>query len=140
MTSENIPLFKALGAKMHYLGQRQKLIAQNIANADTPDYRPKDLVNVDFGQVLDHVRHEPGRLSQTRLDASHPTHLKAPNNIESVRDRKQKVTYEVAPAGNAVIMEEQVIKSRQTAMDYTLMTNLYRKNVNMIKIALGKAQ
>ena len=43
MTTQDIGLFKALGAKMDYLGQRQRVIAQNVANADTPNYRPNDL-------------------------------------------------------------------------------------------------
>lgn len=138
MPAENIPLFKAIGAKMNFLNQRQGVIAQNIANADTPDYRPRDLVNVDFGQVLDHVRKPKTGIMPTRLEASHPEHMMAPNHLESTKDRKQKITYEVAPAGNAVIMEEQAIKSRQTSMDYALMTNLYKKNVSMIRTAIGK--
>ena len=138
MPAENIPLFKAIGAKMNYLNQRQSVISQNIANADTPDYRPRDLVNIDFGQVLDHVRKPKTGIMPTRLETSHPEHMMSPNHLESTKDRKQKITYEVAPAGNAVIMEEQVIKSRQTSMDYALMTNLYKKQVGMVRTALGK--
>ncbi|HOO82875.1 MAG TPA: flagellar basal body protein, partial [Alphaproteobacteria bacterium] len=55
MTTENIALLKALGAKMDFLNQRQRVISQNIANTDTPGYRPKDLKPVDFGNVLQNV-------------------------------------------------------------------------------------
>jgi flagellar basal-body rod protein FlgB len=41
MTLQNIPLIKAMGAKMMYLEKRQAVLAQNIANADTPNYRAK---------------------------------------------------------------------------------------------------
>ena len=47
MTLQNLSLFQAMGAKLNYLDQRQKVIAQNIANADTPNYRPKDLTDVE---------------------------------------------------------------------------------------------
>ena len=40
MTIDNIGLFQALGAKMDYLGQRQRIISQNVANSDTPGYQP----------------------------------------------------------------------------------------------------
>lgn len=52
MSIQNVPLFKAIGAKMQYLDKRQAVLSQNIANADTPNYQPKDLTKVDFGRVL----------------------------------------------------------------------------------------
>ena len=52
MSTQEIGLLKAIGAKLDYLGQRHKVIAENIANADTPGYKPKDLTPVDFGSVL----------------------------------------------------------------------------------------
>ncbi len=136
MTTQNIGLFKALAAKMNYLDQRQRLIAQNIANADTPDYRPKDLLPVDFGRVL-------GMASGDNIlepVATDPHHLPMTGEIPDPKSRKQKTTYEVAPAGNAVIMEEQMVKSTQVAMDYNLITSLYQKNINMIRTALDRGQ
>ena len=58
------------------------------------------------------------------------------NNSQG-KEAKNKHPYEVAPAGNAVVMEEQIINSNQTSMDYNLITSLYQKNVRMIKTALG---
>ena len=55
-------------------------------------------------------------------------------------NKAQRTVYESAPDGqNAVVLEEQLYKAQQTNADYNLMTNLYRKNANMIKIAIGKA-
>ena len=54
------------------------------------------------------------------------------------RSGNQDETYEVAPAGNAVIMEEQLINSNRTVMDYNLMTNVMRKNVSLIQTAIGR--
>jgi len=55
MDLQNIALFSAMGAKMNYLSTRQGVLANNIANADTPEYRPRDLTEVDFGAVLTEV-------------------------------------------------------------------------------------
>lgn len=134
MTTQNIGLFKAIGAKMNYLDQRQRVIAQNIANADTPSYQPKDLLPVDFGRVLKEVTNEP----VVRAETTNKLHMPPANEIEAPENREQKKVYEEAPAGNAVILEEQMVKSARNQMDYNLMTNLYQKNVSMIRMALGR--
>ena len=138
MTTDNIALFKAMTAKMSYLDQRQKVIAQNIANADTPGYQPHDLTKVDFGAALKDVAGE----QQMALNpvTTNAAHMSAAGDIDNPKNREQKKTYEVAPAGNAVIIEEQMVSSAQTSMDYNLMTTLYQKNVNMIHTALGRGQ
>lgn len=136
MTTQNIALFKAMTAKMSYLDQRQKVISQNVANADTPGYQPHDLTEVDFGRVL-------RKVSKSRIvspETTHRNHMPSPNDIDDPDNREQRQTYEVAPAGNAVILEEQMINSAQTNMDYNLMTSLYQKNVNMLRTALGRQQ
>ncbi len=138
MTTENISLFKALGAKMDYLNQRQRVIAQNISNADTPGYRPQDLTKVDFGDVLRNVNKGSGATDNVRLTRTNTGHMPPPDHIANPDERKQKKAYEVAPDGNAIIMEEQLIKSGETTMDYNLMTNIYQKNMGMIRTALGR--
>lgn len=133
MSTQDIGLFKALGAKMDYLSMRQRVISQNIANADTPGYRPKDLKPVDFRQALKNISGD----TSVMMVSTNPGHMPSADQIANADARKAKTVYEVAPAGNAVITEEQVINSNQTAIDYNLMTSLYQKNVRMIKLALG---
>ncbi len=136
MTTENIGLFKAMTSKMNFLDQRQRVISQNVANSDTPDYKPHDLLPVDFGRVL--AETTGGNI--VRPTATNKMHMPSPNNIADPKNRETKTTYEVAPAGNAVILEEQMIKASRTTMDYNLMTTLYQKNVGMIRTALGRGQ
>ena len=136
MTTQSLGLFKAMTAKMDYLDQRQRVIAQNIANADTPGYQPRDLTKVDFGKVVENVT----RQNKVRPQTTNPMHMPDHQNLADPRNREARETYEVAPAGNAVIMEEQMINASRTTMDYNLMTTLYQKNVSMIKTALGRQQ
>ncbi|MEM9469229.1 MAG: flagellar basal body rod protein FlgB [Pseudomonadota bacterium] len=136
MTIQNIPLFQAMGAKMNYLDTRQGVIAQNIANADTPDYRARDLTDVDFGSML---REVSGRYN-VRMEVTTPGHMTSNNDPANPRQLKSRVTYEVAPVGNSVIIEEQMISATKNSMDYNLMTNLMRKNVGMFRTALGRQQ
>lgn len=134
MDIKNIALFRAMGAKMNYLGTRQGVLAQNIANADTPEYRPRDLTEVDFGAILQEVSGS----KKIRMERTAAGHMGPGANLGKEDIRKSRMTYEVAPADNAVIIEEQMVKATQTNMDYNLMTNLMRKNVGMIQTALGR--
>jgi len=136
MTTQDIALFRGIGARMNFLNQRQRVIAQNISNADTPGYRPQDLRPVDFSAVLGDVTRGSGRMS-VKLNTTNGQHLPPANQVEDPQARKQRETYEVAPAGNAVIMEEQLLNAGQTVGGYNLMANLYEKNVGLLKIAIG---
>ncbi|MGH1375735.1 MAG: flagellar basal body rod protein FlgB [Alphaproteobacteria bacterium] len=135
MTIQDIGLFQGISAKLDYLNQRQGVIAQNVANADTPGYRPKDIVNPGFADVLQSYNDKGVKaVSVSTTDAQHIGRVEGNTDGDL---RKQKETYEVAPAGNAVIMEEQLLKSGQNSADYNLMLNLMRKQVGMFHIALG---
>lgn len=121
-------------AKMNYLDQRQRVISQNVANADTPGYLPHDLTKVDFGAAMEEVT---GR-NVIRPETTNPMHIGGGGDIDNPKNREQKFSYEVAPVGNAVILEEQMVNAARTTMDYNLMTTLYQKNVGMIRTALGR--
>lgn len=134
MTTDSIGLFKAMTAKMNYLDQRQRVISQNIANSDTPEYQPRDLTPVDFGAAVKKVTGD----RTVRPELTNPRHMAPGGDIDDPKNREQKTTYEAAPVGNAVIVEEQMINAARTTMDYNLMTTLYQKNVGMIRTALGR--
>ncbi|MFP4097589.1 MAG: flagellar basal body rod protein FlgB [Alphaproteobacteria bacterium] len=137
MTTQDIGLFQALSAKMDYLNQRQSVIAQNIANADTPGYRPQDLASVDFSSLLG-ASAQRGALSLPDVGVvkTNAQHISTGAG-QNVKVNDQKSTYEVAPAGNAVVIEEQLVNASQNVMDYNLMVNVYQKQVGLIRTALG---
>ena len=139
MTIQNIPLFQALGGKLNFLNAQQQITANNIANSDTPGFRPREVRNVDFGRVLNDVANTGG-IPKVRVASTQPGHLPAAGQLEDIRDRRDRVTYEVAPAENAVVIEEQVLKAGQTAADFRLTVNLLGKNVGLIRTALGRNQ
>lgn len=140
MTIQDIGLFQAISSKVDFLSQRQSVISQNIANADTPGYRPQDLVEVDFSGMLQKELNSGGTAGVTNvsLAATDEAHMGL-NGAEQgdARARKQKDLYEVAPAENSVILEEQLLNAGRNTMDYNMMINLYQKQVGMFRIALG---
>ena len=134
MSIHNTALMKAIGAKVDYLDKRQGVLAQNIANADTPNYQSKDLTKVDFGAVLKKVTNSKA----VTLTATNPLHVGGMKNIERAKDNKDKLTYEVAPDKNGVIIEEQLVKATQTQMDYNLLLNISSTQGAMYRTALGR--
>ncbi len=136
MDLNKIPLFSVMAKRMEWLSQRQSVLARNIANADTPGYRPYDLSETDFRRTLAGLR------ARLRLSVTDPGHLKGVRSVSvdgvDGRPRVQKDVYETSLSGNAVVLEEQLIKVGETAMNYRLVTNLYRKQIGLLKIAIGQ--
>ena len=124
-------LFTALAKRMDWLGQRQRVLADNIANSDTPKFVPRDLQEGQFSALL---RRGMGQVQPRVTNAGHMQGTASPEG--PARAVTQKEPYETSPSGNAVVLEEQLIKVAKTQDDYQIMTNLYRKHMEMFRTAL----
>ncbi len=131
MDLSKLGIFRLMRDKMAWHGQRQEVLAQNIANADTPEFKPRDLVDFDF-------RKEMRKASQMDVAATSAQHLSG--TIPKGADFKDgaRGAYETAPDGNQVVLEEQMMKLGQNAVDYQTITNLYRKQLAMLRTAIGR--
>jgi flagellar basal-body rod protein FlgB len=116
-------LFQLVSARLNWLSQRQAVLSQNIANADTPEYQPKDLRAADFARLVEGVTARPGGLAMARTASAHLNG--APVARIGLAAHVQATQYEVAPDGNAVVLEEQSAKAAQTALDFQLTSNLF---------------
>ena len=131
MDMSKLAVFRMTTGKMSWLAERQRVLSQNIANSDTPEYKPRDMKEVDFRNLVNHSRRG------ITLDRTHKSHTSLGSERFKFEIKNSKDIYETAPSGNAVILEQQLIKNAETVTDYQLMTNLYRKHVSMFKMALG---
>lgn len=140
MDLKNISLFKTLGQKMNWLNERQKVLAQNVANANTPGYVSQDLKKVSFQTHLNNSSQTDGNSSATVMKATRPGHLNGFGGISSSFEIKQEQSefLETTPDGNTVDLERELSKMAEVQMEYTLATNLYKKHVGMLKSALGR--
>ena len=111
---------------------RQELLSSNIANADTPGYVAMDLKPLSFREGLA----KAAKVTMARSDAAHLSGGQV--QAAAFRPVEEKKPYEASPTGNGVVIEEQMVKLAETQMDYQMITNLYRKQVGMIKTALGR--
>jgi len=115
-------------SRIAWLDARQRLLSQNVANADTPGFRPSDAI--PFRQMLDRRR---ASAAMVTTDASHLTPPRA--NSLAVQDRRVS---ERTPNGNAVSLDEQAIRIAETDQAHALAMGLHRKYVGLFRTALGR--
>ena len=125
MDLTTIPLFKAMAKKLAWLGAREAVLAENVANANTPGFRASDLKPVDFGKLL--KGQDTGLLT---LAATSPGHITTP--ASGATPEAPKVS-----ASGPIQLEDQMMKVSDTATDYAFTTALYTKQIALLKDALG---
>lgn len=131
MDLDKIPLFKAMSQRMAWLNERQSVLAQNVANADTPNYRPRDLKAPSFSELVG------GKSARLQLAATQPNHITGSGAASQFRQETDR-NVELSPSGNGVSLEDQMMKVSSTATDYQLTTTLYKQHIAMLKTALDK--
>ena len=135
MDLDRIGLLKAIARRMEWLGERQRVLAENISHADTPGYRAKDLQQVSFGELV--------RGSQLGITAraTQPGHMRGVGGTTNDQWKRTSAgSYETAPNGNNVNLEQQMMSVAETQSDHSLMTSLYRKQMGLLRKALGTRQ
>lgn len=138
MDFNNLTLFGMLKGRMGWLNRRQEVLAQNVANSDTPGYKPSDLQAFNFQE---YVRAQQTQRGQQSLTVTSPAHFAGTRQMTSpFTEVMNNTPFETAPNGNAVVLEEQMAQLGETQVQHRLTTELYRKHIGMIKIALGKPQ
>src|SRR4051812_14485421 len=121
MNIDDIPLFAMLRGRLGYLNQRQQVVAQNIANADTPDYTPRDLKGFSFKSHLNAQTAAVGTSSIGSIDAGSAPHMLktatsgGPSSAFKPVDAPDS---ETTLDGNQVVLEEQMMKMSDARMNY----------------------
>jgi flagellar basal-body rod protein FlgB len=139
MPISDIPLFSMLRTRMQWHQERQKVLAENVANADTPNFRTRDLKPLDFGSQVQSAGVQAASQAggPVRLAATDPAHITgAAGNGAFATDRNSK--YDVKPAGNAVNLEDEMMKVASNQMDYQAAISLYSRSMGLFRTALGK--
>jgi flagellar basal-body rod protein FlgB len=125
----DLPLFTMLRTRMQWHQARQRVLAENVANADTPGFRPHDLSPLRF------ERAQPMALA-VALNRTEPGHIASDGGLTQ---SGQSDGFEVRPDGDTVSLEDQMIKVAANQMDYQAATTLYTRSLNLIKTAIGKS-
>jgi flagellar basal-body rod protein FlgB len=127
MDLSQVPLFAALSQRMAWLTQRQTVLAQNVANADTPGYVAQDLPEPDFQKLV------AQSASTVALTTTDPAHIAVQPSLDDLAQPQPS-----SDGGHRVNVEDQMMKVSQTANDYALIATVYRANLSIVKTVLGR--
>ena len=135
MAINDLPILSALRTKMQWHQERQRVLAENISNANTPNFRPSDLVEPKFDRKGTNVDATMGSLTMMRTSA---THIGVSGGAPSFRGDGGRSGFLTKPAGNSVNLEDQMMKVSANQMDYAAATSLYTRSLGLLKTAIGK--
>lgn len=108
---------------------RQGAVAENIANADTPGYRARDVAA--FSETYETQLRSPMR-------ATRPGHLGGGGSyrVEVGEDAAAQTT---SPDGNSVSLEEEMVKAVEVKRNHDLALAVYKSSLNVLRASLGRS-
>src|SRR6186713_856108 len=118
MSINDLPVLSALRTKMQWHQERQRVLADNVSNSDTPNFRPRELVEPKF-------------------DKTSASHIAPPGGGDTFA-QQSRGGFHTRPAGNSVNLEDQMLKVSANQMDYAAATSLYSRSLGLLKTAIGK--
>lgn len=126
MAITDLPLVSILRDRLHWHQARQKVLAENVANANMPGFKPSEL-------------REPaasGASAAFTIERTSPLHLASSGDSGGAAAEKAR-HYETSPAGNAVNLEDEMVKISTNQSDYQLAASLYQKSLGLLRTAVG---
>lgn len=132
MDLPDVPLLAMLRERMNWLNQRQDVLSQNVANADTPGFVSHDLKPLDFEDALSQTGNGASLVTtNTRHIAISPSHA-------SKFEDREAPDQEASPNGNSVALEAEMVKVSDTQAQFQAAANLYAKAMTLMKTAIGQ--
>ncbi len=127
-----LTLFSTAERKMSWLTTRQQIVAQNVAHADTPGHRAMDLKPLRFDREMAALQ-QAGMPRQTNA-----MHLAGSNHPQGHRTDRRADTYELAPGGNAVTLEQEMLKAADIQREHNLASTLVKRHVAMLRSVVAR--
>ena len=113
---------------LDHAAARQSLIAANVANADTPGYRAKDIS--DFT-----TSYREG--AATGMRRSLPGHIGGEDAAADAAGHISSLS-QMSPNGNSVSLETEMVKSADVEREHNLALAVYGKSLDILRASLGR--
>jgi flagellar basal-body rod protein FlgB len=130
---ETLEILKQAQAMARHAGARQSSIARNIANADTPGYRPTDIT--PFAEAYRDASGDLG-LRQTRVG-----HFGPGDQATALTERLTRpIPGATAPNGNGVSIETEMVKSAEVKNQHDMALSIYQSALGILRTSLGRGR
>ncbi|KPN64845.1 flagellar basal-body rod protein FlgB [Aliiroseovarius crassostreae] len=125
---DKLEIFRMSQGLAQHAAARQSTIAQNVANADTPGYRARDLVS--FSETYDAP-------DGTEMRRSRAKHALTPS--ENPGQAPQSILRDgpTSPNGNSVSLETELMASASAKRDHDLALAVYKSSMNIMRAAVS---
>lgn len=127
---QKLAIFDTAYAMAMHAGQRQAVVSQNVANADTPGYVARDIPSfVDvfapasesaFAQRATRVSHMNGQLAGNA-------------NAEMIEDKSF-----ASPDGNSVSLETEMLRATDAKRQHDRSLAIYKSAMTILRSSLGR--
>jgi flagellar basal-body rod protein FlgB len=127
----NIPgisFFDLASQRLDWLSESQRVVAENVANADTPGFRAR--TTAEFGEMLFGER-------VAGLSITDPGHIHGTDAAGPVRVIEDPEAWATSLDGNSVVLEQQAIRASELSGGYQLAATLYRKGHEFLRLAVS---
>jgi flagellar basal-body rod protein FlgB len=125
----NLSILRLASGLMAHSTARQRVIAENIAHADTPGYRARAVA--DFAATLE----SDDAFSARTTRPGHFTFGADPNGFDP---REATVMGAETPNGNSVSLEDQMMRAAEVRQSHELAMGVYRKSMDILRASLGR--
>ncbi len=131
---EPIGIFAVASKQAEWLTVRQSVVADNIANVNTPDFKAQDIT--PFKEILN--RQSSGATSDLSLATTNPKHLSIEGSTPAGINVSEEDGLAVSASGNSVAIAHELIKSTEIRHNYEMNTGLVKALNSMIMLTIGK--
>jgi len=126
----DLNVFKTAQAMAVHAGQRQAIVAQNVANADTPGYKARDIV--------------PFRQLVTTESSSSGMHASRASHLNGASDRGfswETITPASSsdPNGNSVSIEREILRAVEIKRQHDRAIAIYKSSLSILRTSIGRA-
>ncbi|WP_108257778.1 FlgB family protein [Mangrovicoccus ximenensis] len=126
----SLEIFRTASALAAHASARQTIISQNMANADTPDYRARD--------VRSFADSYPGSSEPFRLRTTRAVHVRTPGGPHEFSQNAVERPGDASPNGNTVSLEREMLNAAETKYAHDVALTVYRSGLNLMRSALGR--
>ena len=128
MKLQDTSFFRIASERMKWLSARQTVISENIANANTPEYKAREVVG--FEEAMGRTRQSTG------VVVTNANHISGTAPSGGVRTAADESAWETGMDGNTVVLEQQAIKANEVSESYRMAAQLYKKGHDLLTLAV----
>jgi flagellar basal-body rod protein FlgB len=138
MRPEDAPVMALLRQSLSYYSDRQEVLANNVANANTPGFTPQDISQDSFRDALEaQMAGRRARSGGVTMQTSQEGHMNGrPAASSNSWKAEASPDSQTTINGNSVVLEEQMVRAQENRLRYETAMSIYQKNLNLIRMAI----